>query len=99
MDVGLRDMLCCQRLDLASSSVEDFWQHTVVGIFGDISRRGEMLVLSTQRTLLPTSAPCEPCRHPIHTRRHLGDTSTDDDHADHANDKDCGNVDQDHWKT
>ena len=51
MDVGLRDMLCCQRLDLASSSVEDFWQHTVVGIFGDISR-GEMLVLSTQRTLL-----------------------------------------------
>ena len=38
MDVGLRDMLCCQRLDLASSSVEDFWQHTVVGIFGDISQ-------------------------------------------------------------
>ena len=74
-------------LDLASS-VQDFWQRTVVGIFGDISRR-EMLLLSTQWTLLPTSAPCEPRWHPIHTRRHLRDASTDDDHS---NDKNCGSL-------
>ena len=88
---------------------EDVWQksesHSQAGLAKSsqtlLSRSLETLVaekcpLSTQWTLLPTSAPCEPRRHPIHTRRHLRDTSTDDDHS---NDKNCGNEDQDHWKT